>query len=139
MYRTHEDAEEDRVQQAASNAYLNGSHPGSNKEDSSLTGDEDLDPLQNTHQESGKDFNGGRFGGLEKEKCSRNINCNDYSGISLVLVKLCKKKRSVRGMLLCCSLFSRIKKEIHIEIIPLQLSEVMCFFLNRKHDFKITK
>uniref|UniRef100_A0A663N345 Phosphatidylinositol 3,4,5-trisphosphate-dependent Rac exchanger 1 protein n=1 Tax=Athene cunicularia TaxID=194338 RepID=A0A663N345_ATHCN len=27
VYRTHEDAEEDRVQQAASTAYLNGSHP----------------------------------------------------------------------------------------------------------------
>ncbi|OXB71859.1 UNVERIFIED_CONTAM: hypothetical protein H355_015351 [Colinus virginianus] len=52
VYRTHEDAEEDRVQQAASSAYLNGSHPETNKEDSSLTGDEDLDPLQNIHQES---------------------------------------------------------------------------------------
>ncbi|XP_052539592.1 phosphatidylinositol 3,4,5-trisphosphate-dependent Rac exchanger 1 protein isoform X2 [Tympanuchus pallidicinctus] len=52
VYRTHEDAEEDRVQQAASSAYLNGTHPGSNKEDTSLTGDEDLDPLQNIHQES---------------------------------------------------------------------------------------
>lgn len=60
MYRTHEDAEEDRVQQAASTAYLNGSHPGSSKEDSSLEGGAELDPLQNSRQESGKDFHGGR-------------------------------------------------------------------------------
>lgn len=60
MYRTHEDAEEDRVQQAASSAYLNGSHPGSSKEDSSLEGGEEVDPLQNSQQESGKDSYGGR-------------------------------------------------------------------------------
>lgn len=60
MYRTHEDAEEDRVQQAASTAYLNGSHPGSSNEDSSLEGGAELDPLQNSQQESGKDYPGGR-------------------------------------------------------------------------------
>uniref|UniRef100_A0A8C0IGB9 Phosphatidylinositol 3,4,5-trisphosphate-dependent Rac exchanger 1 protein n=1 Tax=Bubo bubo TaxID=30461 RepID=A0A8C0IGB9_BUBBB len=59
VYRTHEDAEEDRVQQAASTAYLNGSHPGSSKEDSSsplVIGEET--PLisltvDNTHLEHG--------------------------------------------------------------------------------------
>lgn len=55
MYRTHEDAEEDRVQQAASAAYLNGSHPGSSKDGSSLEGGAELDPLQKSQQESGKD------------------------------------------------------------------------------------
>ncbi|KAJ6665662.1 hypothetical protein lerEdw1_002032 [Lerista edwardsae] len=33
VYRTHEDAEEDRTQQSASNSYLNGSHSESYKED----------------------------------------------------------------------------------------------------------
>ncbi|XP_030319020.1 phosphatidylinositol 3,4,5-trisphosphate-dependent Rac exchanger 1 protein isoform X5 [Calypte anna] len=52
VYRTHEDAEEDRVQQATSTAYLNSSQPGSSKEDSSLEGGADLDPVQNSQQES---------------------------------------------------------------------------------------
>lgn len=60
VYRTHEDAEEDRVQQAASTAYLNGSRPGSSKEDSSLEGGAELDPLQNSQQESGEDSPRGR-------------------------------------------------------------------------------
>lgn len=55
MYRTHEDAEEDRVQQAAPSAYVNGSHPGPGKDRSSLDRSAELDPLQNSQPESGKD------------------------------------------------------------------------------------
>lgn len=60
MYRTHEDAEEDRVQQAASPACLNGSRPGSSKDSSALEGHAELEPLQSRQQESGKDSHGGR-------------------------------------------------------------------------------
>jgi len=60
VYRTHEDAEEDRVQQAASTAYLNGSHPGSSKDNTSLEGGAELDSLQNSQQESGKGFSWGK-------------------------------------------------------------------------------
>uniref|UniRef100_A0A8C4JYB2 Phosphatidylinositol 3,4,5-trisphosphate-dependent Rac exchanger 1 protein n=1 Tax=Dromaius novaehollandiae TaxID=8790 RepID=A0A8C4JYB2_DRONO len=55
VYRTHEDAEEDRAQQSTSSAYLNGSHPGSSKEDPSLEGETPLVSLtvDNTHLEHG--------------------------------------------------------------------------------------
>ncbi|XP_063260200.1 phosphatidylinositol 3,4,5-trisphosphate-dependent Rac exchanger 1 protein isoform X2 [Prinia subflava] len=52
VYRTHEDAEKDRVQQAASPACLNGSHPGSRKDNSALEGHAELEPLQSSQQES---------------------------------------------------------------------------------------
>ncbi|KAK2520898.1 Prex1 [Columba guinea] len=52
VYRTHEDAEEDRVQQAAPSAYVNGSHPGPGKDRSSLDRSAELDPLQNSQPES---------------------------------------------------------------------------------------
>ncbi|RLV88800.1 hypothetical protein DV515_00015282 [Chloebia gouldiae] len=52
VYRTHEDAEEDRVQQAASPACLNGSRPGSSKDNSSLEGHAQLEHLQSSQQES---------------------------------------------------------------------------------------
>lgn len=59
VYRTHEDAEEDRVQQAASPGCLNCSCPGSSKDNSALEGHAELEPLQNSQQESGKDSHGG--------------------------------------------------------------------------------
>nr|XP_021143586.1 phosphatidylinositol 3,4,5-trisphosphate-dependent Rac exchanger 1 protein [Columba livia] len=52
VYRTHEDAEEDRVQQAAPSAYVNGSHPSPGKDRSSLDRSAELDPLQNSQPES---------------------------------------------------------------------------------------
>lgn len=60
MYRTHEDAEEDRVQQAASPACLNGSGLGSSRDSSALEGHAELEPLQSSQQEPGKDSHGGR-------------------------------------------------------------------------------
>ncbi|RMB95934.1 hypothetical protein DUI87_28048 [Hirundo rustica rustica] len=55
VYRTHEDAEEDRVQQAASPACLNGSSPGSSKDNNSaLEGHTELEPLQSSQQEAAK-------------------------------------------------------------------------------------
>lgn len=60
MYRTHEDAEEDRVQEAASPACLNGSRLGSSKDNSALGEHAELEPLQSSQQESGKDSHGGR-------------------------------------------------------------------------------
>uniref|UniRef100_A0A8C9NTQ2 Phosphatidylinositol 3,4,5-trisphosphate-dependent Rac exchanger 1 protein n=1 Tax=Serinus canaria TaxID=9135 RepID=A0A8C9NTQ2_SERCA len=52
VYRTHEDAEENRVQQAASPACLNGSHLGSIRVNSALEGHAELEPLQSSQQES---------------------------------------------------------------------------------------
>ncbi|XP_068064219.1 phosphatidylinositol 3,4,5-trisphosphate-dependent Rac exchanger 1 protein isoform X1 [Anomalospiza imberbis] len=52
VYRTHEDAEEDRVQQAASPACLNGSRLISSKDNSALEGHEQLEHLQSSQQES---------------------------------------------------------------------------------------
>uniref|UniRef100_A0A674H1Y1 Phosphatidylinositol 3,4,5-trisphosphate-dependent Rac exchanger 1 protein n=1 Tax=Taeniopygia guttata TaxID=59729 RepID=A0A674H1Y1_TAEGU len=52
VYRTHEDAEEDRVQQAASPACLSGSRPGSSKDNSALEGHAQLEHLQSSQQES---------------------------------------------------------------------------------------
>lgn len=93
MYRTHEDAEKDRVQQAASPACLNGSPPDSSKDDSALEGHAELEPLQSSQQELGKDSHGGGkprdLRGFQKENHSRNIKYNYYCRVSLVLGKLC--------------------------------------------------
>uniref|UniRef100_A0ACB8F607 Phosphatidylinositol-3,4, 5-trisphosphate-dependent Rac exchanger 1 protein n=1 Tax=Sphaerodactylus townsendi TaxID=933632 RepID=A0ACB8F607_9SAUR len=51
VYRTHEDAEEDRAQQSASNSYLNGSHSESCKGDLSFEENADLDRLNDSRQE----------------------------------------------------------------------------------------
>nr|XP_056699964.1 phosphatidylinositol 3,4,5-trisphosphate-dependent Rac exchanger 1 protein [Euleptes europaea] len=51
VYRTHEDAEEDRAQQSASSSYLNGSHSESCKGDLSFEENADLDPLNDSRQE----------------------------------------------------------------------------------------
>ncbi|XP_060086815.1 phosphatidylinositol 3,4,5-trisphosphate-dependent Rac exchanger 1 protein isoform X2 [Heteronotia binoei] len=51
VYRTHEDAEEDRAQQSASNSYLNGSHSEPCKGDLSFEENADLDPLSDSQQE----------------------------------------------------------------------------------------
>nr|XP_034978486.1 phosphatidylinositol 3,4,5-trisphosphate-dependent Rac exchanger 1 protein [Zootoca vivipara] len=48
VYRTHEDAEEDRARQSASNSYLNGSHSESCKGDLSI---EENDPLNDSQQD----------------------------------------------------------------------------------------
>ncbi|KAH0619135.1 hypothetical protein JD844_018831 [Phrynosoma platyrhinos] len=53
VYRTHEDAEEDRSQQAASNSYLNGSHSESCKGELSIEENADLDPFNDSQQEEG--------------------------------------------------------------------------------------
>ncbi|XP_074867881.1 phosphatidylinositol 3,4,5-trisphosphate-dependent Rac exchanger 1 protein isoform X1 [Carettochelys insculpta] len=52
VYRTHEDAEEDRAQQSAFNVYLNGSHLESSKEQLSVEGSRELEPLPRSHQEA---------------------------------------------------------------------------------------
>ncbi|NXH57243.1 PREX1 protein, partial [Rhabdornis inornatus] len=52
VYRTHEDAEEDRAQQAASPVCLNGSRPGSSEDSSALEGHAELESLQQSQQES---------------------------------------------------------------------------------------
>ncbi|XP_041334421.1 phosphatidylinositol 3,4,5-trisphosphate-dependent Rac exchanger 1 protein isoform X2 [Pyrgilauda ruficollis] len=52
VYRTHEDAEEDRVQQAASPACLSGSRLGSSRDNSALEGHAELEALQSSQQES---------------------------------------------------------------------------------------
>ncbi|XP_063002021.1 phosphatidylinositol 3,4,5-trisphosphate-dependent Rac exchanger 1 protein isoform X1 [Elgaria multicarinata webbii] len=51
VYRTHEDAEEDRAQLAASNSYLNGSLSESCKGDLSIDESTDLDRLSDSRQE----------------------------------------------------------------------------------------
>ncbi|XP_033009397.1 phosphatidylinositol 3,4,5-trisphosphate-dependent Rac exchanger 1 protein [Lacerta agilis] len=48
VYRTHEDAEEDRARQSASSSYLNGSHSESCKGDLSI---EENDPLNDSQQD----------------------------------------------------------------------------------------
>ncbi|XP_067324285.1 phosphatidylinositol 3,4,5-trisphosphate-dependent Rac exchanger 1 protein isoform X1 [Anolis sagrei] len=53
VYRTFEDAEEDRAQQAASNSYLNGSHSESCKGELSIEENADLDPFNDSQQEEG--------------------------------------------------------------------------------------
>ncbi|KAF7240906.1 Phosphatidylinositol 3,4,5-trisphosphate-dependent Rac exchanger 1 protein [Varanus komodoensis] len=53
VYRTHEDAEEDRIRQAASNSYLNGSHSESCKGDLSIEESAVLHPLNDSQQEGG--------------------------------------------------------------------------------------
>ncbi|XP_019365276.1 PREDICTED: phosphatidylinositol 3,4,5-trisphosphate-dependent Rac exchanger 1 protein [Gavialis gangeticus] len=52
VYRTHEDAEEDRAQQSAGSAYVNGSPFESTKGDLLLEESAELDPLHKGHQES---------------------------------------------------------------------------------------
>lgn len=54
VYRTHEDAEEDRARQSASNSYLNGSHSESCKGDLFTT--EENNPLNDSQQDEGKTF-----------------------------------------------------------------------------------
>ncbi|XP_029142052.1 phosphatidylinositol 3,4,5-trisphosphate-dependent Rac exchanger 1 protein isoform X1 [Protobothrops mucrosquamatus] len=53
VYRTHEDAEEERALQAASNSYLNGSHSEMHKGNLSIEENSDLDPLNDSQQEEG--------------------------------------------------------------------------------------
>ncbi|XP_053103454.1 phosphatidylinositol 3,4,5-trisphosphate-dependent Rac exchanger 1 protein isoform X2 [Hemicordylus capensis] len=54
VYRTHEDAEEDRAQQSdTSNSYLNGSHSESCKGSLSIEENADLDPLNSSQEEEG--------------------------------------------------------------------------------------
>ncbi|XP_067410379.1 phosphatidylinositol 3,4,5-trisphosphate-dependent Rac exchanger 1 protein [Emydura macquarii macquarii] len=52
VYRTHEDAEEDRAQQSTFNADLNGSHLESSKGHLSVEGNGELDPLHKSQQEA---------------------------------------------------------------------------------------
>uniref|UniRef100_A0A8D0LBS4 Phosphatidylinositol 3,4,5-trisphosphate-dependent Rac exchanger 1 protein n=1 Tax=Sphenodon punctatus TaxID=8508 RepID=A0A8D0LBS4_SPHPU len=52
VYRTYEDAEEDRAQQRASTAYLNGNHSESCKGDISMEEGADLDLLNDSEQEA---------------------------------------------------------------------------------------
>uniref|UniRef100_A0A6J0SMW2 Phosphatidylinositol 3,4,5-trisphosphate-dependent Rac exchanger 1 protein isoform X2 n=1 Tax=Pogona vitticeps TaxID=103695 RepID=A0A6J0SMW2_9SAUR len=51
VYRTHEDAEEDRAHQAASNSYPNGSHSESSTGDLCIEENADLDPLDDGPQQ----------------------------------------------------------------------------------------
>ncbi|XP_034269718.1 phosphatidylinositol 3,4,5-trisphosphate-dependent Rac exchanger 1 protein isoform X2 [Pantherophis guttatus] len=51
VYRTHENAEEERALQAASNSYLNGSHSEMLKGNLSIEENSDLDPLNDSQQE----------------------------------------------------------------------------------------
>lgn len=53
VYRTHENAEEERALQAASNSYLNGSHSEMLKGNLSIEENSDLDPLNDSQQEDG--------------------------------------------------------------------------------------
>ncbi|XP_074826142.1 phosphatidylinositol 3,4,5-trisphosphate-dependent Rac exchanger 1 protein isoform X2 [Natator depressus] len=52
VYRTHEDAEEDRAQQPTFNSYLNGSHLESSEGQLSMEGSTELDPLYKSQQEA---------------------------------------------------------------------------------------
>ncbi|KAM9121108.1 phosphatidylinositol 3,4,5-trisphosphate-dependent Rac exchanger 1 protein isoform 1-T1 [Pangshura tecta] len=52
VYRTHEDAEEDRAQQPIFNAYLNGSHLESSEGQLSVEGSGELNPLYKSQQEA---------------------------------------------------------------------------------------
>ncbi|KAH1181876.1 hypothetical protein KIL84_009630, partial [Mauremys mutica] len=52
VYRTHEDAEEDRAQQPIFNAYLNGSHLESREGQLSVEGSGELNPLYKSQQEA---------------------------------------------------------------------------------------
>ncbi|XP_053901955.1 phosphatidylinositol 3,4,5-trisphosphate-dependent Rac exchanger 1 protein isoform X1 [Malaclemys terrapin pileata] len=52
VYRTHEDAEEDRAQQPTFNAYLNGNHLESSEGQLSGEGSGELDPLYKSQQEA---------------------------------------------------------------------------------------
>ncbi|XP_030389146.1 phosphatidylinositol 3,4,5-trisphosphate-dependent Rac exchanger 1 protein isoform X2 [Gopherus evgoodei] len=52
VYRTHEDAEEDRAQQPIFNVYLNGSHLESSEGQLSVEGSGELNPLYKSQQEA---------------------------------------------------------------------------------------
>lgn len=138
VYRTHEDAEEDRAQQSTFNADLNGSHLESSKGHLSMEGNGELDPLHKSQQEAGKgkptQFHEGRkcrqvrhFLITQEERGGGNVKCNYCCRKSLLLAK-CVTSCSFSGKILSCSsLFGRnMKFGCNIGILQLWLNREEC-------------